>query len=79
MATEENETQLVLVPIRDIKKGDVLPGHWTALEDAANLHDSFCSIKIQWFDGAVDLREWFDPDHQIEVERMTDPPAGVGG
>lgn len=70
----ENETPLIQIAISEIKQGDIFgSGEWVALEDASNLHDQYCSVKVRYRDGGVGMREWEDPNHQIEVERVGMP------
>lgn len=76
MAENETPIPLIQIAISEIKQGDIFgSGDWVALEDASNLHDRYCSVKVQYRDGGVGMREWEDPNHQIEVERPRSTPA----
>lgn len=71
------ETPLIstVVMVKELKQGDIFEGHWTALADAANLHDHYCSVQVQYVDGGVGEREWQDPTHQLRVLRPGSTPA----
>lgn len=69
----ENEVQTIQISVSEIKQGDIFnSGEWVALEDTANLHDFYCSVKVRYRDGGVGTREWDNPSHQIEVNRVAD-------
>lgn len=77
MTDEATPLPLTRIQVMEIKQGDIFPGPsgWTALSDAQNLHDEYCSVQVQFRDGGIEIREWQNPLHEIEVERPGSTPA----
>lgn len=62
---------LIVIKVREIKAGDVFPGPggWVARKDAWTPFDSHTQAEVMFRDGGIGIREWMNPDHELQVER----------